>query len=165
MKFPENPNASPNLNPGIKESRGRITFIIIAAGLVYIIFNSWAAWEQGLEKIWNEITAEIRSEFESEFRTDTTDEYNPSLDYNDETMFDYSELYEPEPQPVPREPEPTYDFDATSTTTYETDLPDDVGRQIFLDSRQQIIDQLTAQGQEDQIPMVLEMLDEMEKSY
>lgn len=156
MKFPTNPNPSAYVNPGVKSDRGRLILILIATAIAYFVFSSWG----GAQELWNQIVTDIENEigFDLDGNDNTPDE---TMDL---TPYKESEII-PDPQPVPRQPEPTYDFNSTSTTTIETDLPEDMGRQIFLDSREQIIQQLREQGQEDQIPMVLEMLDEMEQSY
>lgn len=166
MKFAQNPGPSPNVNPGIKNDRGRIILILIVAAIGYFVYTSWAGWEQGAGEIWDEIVAEVESELDINLSGD-----------EDSTMEDASAPYEPYeapvyefepeplPNPVPREPSSPFELSTSSSTTIETDLSNDMAREIMLESRQQIIDQLRAQGQEDQIPMVLEMLDEMEQSY
>lgn len=56
---------------------------------------------------------------------------------------------------------PSYDF----TTNINSNVSDEMTQQILRESRQQIIDEMTRNGQQDQIPLVLDMLDQMEAQY
>ena len=161
MKFAKNPTPSPNVNPGIKNDRGRIILILIIGSIGYWVFSSWAGWQNTWEEIWNEVSTEIGSEIESEFGIDLFEDESA-----DEPSYEYEPTDEYDPEPIPRTGSTTpLDFTTTSNTTIESDLSNEAARQILQDSRQEIIQQLRENGQEDQIPMVLQMLDEMEKSY
>lgn len=167
MKFPKNPTPSPNVNPGIKNDRGRIILILIIGAIGYWVFSSWAGWQNTWEEIWNEVSTEIGSELESEFGIDIFEDEAADDSSTDTSLSEeYEPTYEYDPEPLPRTGSNSpLDFTTTSNTTIESDLSNEAARQILQDSRQEIIQQLRENGQEDQIPLVLQMLDEMEESY
>lgn len=146
----------PNINPGVKNDRGRIILILIITGLAAFIFQALPE----VEKIWNEISTELQSEFgltENEL-------------FENQIAEESNELTEPtmneEPDAEVTTP-PPYNTSTTTTTnfTIDSDLSEETARQIFLDSREQIIQQLREQGQEHLIPMVLEQMEHYEASF
>ena len=145
--------------PSIKSERSRIVLILAIGAILLGIFSIWPH----VENFWDDLMVEISGEFGFPYESRYDKE-------QDEVMLE-EPLVEEEPNftesdfEVTTENEvamPTYEV---TNTTVNSNVSNEMARQMLRESRQQIIDELTAAGQEDQIPLVLQMLDEMEAEY
>lgn len=157
--------------PGVKNDRGRLVLILFVGA---ILLGMFAVWPH-LENFWDDLMVEISGEFgfpyESRYDKERQEE-SVMPDLFDET----TPMEEPEPT-TPSETIPESDFNVTTESNFDistynldgftvnSELGDDATRQIMQEARQQIIDEMIANGQQAQIPIVLQMLDQMEEQY
>ncbi|MEZ4087232.1 MAG: hypothetical protein R3B71_02745 [Candidatus Gracilibacteria bacterium] len=150
---------NPVTPPGVKNDRGRIVLILIVGAIAFGIFSAWPH----IQNFWDDFMVEISGEFGFPY----------------ESRYDQEDQESIVEEPITEEPEITTESNFEVTTennfqmptysvtnsTVNSNVSDEMTQQILRESRQQIIDEMTRNGQQDQIPLVLQMLDQMEAQY